>query len=207
MQRERAGPPERPIRSRWQHQSLENWRRVPAELVCEVRFSNLDRGRWLRQPASFVRCTLLSATTICCSGLLRACRTPALGSRHMPRQRSDNAGTMRDGLVIHSRERSPIGALTGLAMGNTPKQEVAPFGAVLLRLRAAAGLTQEQLAARAGFSTAAISALESGKRRSPRFTTVELIAPALTLDPQQRRELEHDPSASRDGERRMHKAR
>jgi hypothetical protein len=35
-------------------------------------------------------------------------------------------------------------------MGNTQKQAVAPFGAVLLRLRAAAGLTQEQLAARAG---------------------------------------------------------
>src|SRR4051794_12442011 len=74
-------------------------------------------------------------------------------------------------------------------MGNTPKQEVAPFGALLLRLRAAAGLTQEQLAARAGLGAAAISALESGKRRSPRFTTVALIAAALTLDPRQRREL------------------
>jgi ATP-dependent DNA ligase len=53
--RERAGPAERPIRSRWQHQGIENWRRVPPELVCEVRFSNLDGGRWLRQAATFLR--------------------------------------------------------------------------------------------------------------------------------------------------------
>ena len=77
-------------------------------------------------------------------------------------------------------------------MANTTKtvtQEPAPFGALLLRLRAAAGLTQEELAARAGLSPAAITALESGKRRTPRFTTVELLATALGLDAQQRREL------------------
>jgi transcriptional regulator with XRE-family HTH domain len=72
---------------------------------------------------------------------------------------------------------------------NTAKQEPVPFGALLLRLRAAAGLTQEQLAARAGLSPAAITALESGKRRTPRFTTVELLATALGLDAQQRQEL------------------
>src|SRR5258706_155752 len=72
---------------------------------------------------------------------------------------------------------------------NTAKQEPAPFGVLLLRLRAAAGLTQEQLAARAGLSPAAISALESGKRRTPRFATVELLAAALALDGQQRNEL------------------
>ena len=71
----------------------------------------------------------------------------------------------------------------------TAKQEPAPFGALLLRMRAAAGLTQEQLAARAGLSPAAITALESGKRRSPRFTTVELLAAALELDARHRREL------------------
>ena len=72
---------------------------------------------------------------------------------------------------------------------NSAKQEPAPFGALLLRLRAAAGLTQEQLAARAGLSSNAISALESGKRRTPRFATVELLAAALALDGQQRNEL------------------
>src|SRR5579864_2880278 len=81
-------------------------------------------------------------------------------------------------------------------MANTAKQELAPFGALLLRLRAAAGLTQEQLADRAGLSPSAISALESGKRRTPRFTTVELLAAALALDAQQRREL---VAAARDG--------
>ena len=83
-------------------------------------------------------------------------------------------------------------------MENTPntvhavhaaKLEPAPFGALLLRLRAAAGLTQEQLALRAGLSPDAISALESGKRRTPRFTTVEVLAAALALDGQQRNEL------------------
>ena len=52
---EQAGPAERRIRSRWRHQGIDNWRRVPPELVCEVRFSNLDGGRWLRQPATFLR--------------------------------------------------------------------------------------------------------------------------------------------------------
>src|SRR6476619_3891646 len=88
-----------------------------------------------------------------------------------------------------SSECHPTGEGWDPAMVNTEKRESAPFGALLLRLRAAAGLTQEQLAARAGLSAAAISALESGKRRSPRFTTVELLAAALKLEPQQRREL------------------
>jgi predicted ATPase/DNA-binding CsgD family transcriptional regulator/transcriptional regulator with XRE-family HTH domain len=69
---------------------------------------------------------------------------------------------------------------------NTAKRKPAPFGVLLLRLRAAAGLTQEQLAARASLSPNAIAALESGKRRTPRFTTVELLAAALGLSSQER---------------------
>lgn len=69
---------------------------------------------------------------------------------------------------------------------NRAKRKPAPFGVLLLRLRAAAGLTQEQLAARAGLSPNAIAALESGKRRTPRLTTVELLAAALGLDAQER---------------------
>jgi ATP-dependent DNA ligase len=38
----RAGPPEGPIRSRWQKQEIAQWRRVPPELVCEVVVSNVD---------------------------------------------------------------------------------------------------------------------------------------------------------------------
>src|SRR6478672_6458105 len=72
---------------------------------------------------------------------------------------------------------------------NMAKQDPAPFGALLLRLRASAGLTQEQLAARAGLSPASISALESGKRRTPRFATVESLATALALDATDRHEL------------------
>src|SRR5258707_2323278 len=107
----------------------------------------------------------------------------------------------RAGMVV-SRLSCAVGAHgdptewgTGPAMENSAntvhaaKLERAPFGALLLRLRAAAGLTQEQLAARAGLSPDAISALESGKRRTPRFATVELLAAALALDGQQRNEL------------------
>jgi ATP-dependent DNA ligase len=52
---DRAGPIEAPIPSRWQHDAVPPWHRVPAELVCEVRAGNIDLGRWLRQPATFLR--------------------------------------------------------------------------------------------------------------------------------------------------------
>ncbi len=61
-------------------------------------------------------------------------------------------------------------------------REPTTFGTLLLRLRAAAGLTQEQLAARAGLSADAIAALERGKRHTPRAATVALLATALGLD-------------------------
>jgi ATP-dependent DNA ligase len=49
------GPLEMPIPSRWQHDAVPPWRRVPAEIVCEVRIGLVDRGRWLRQPGTFLR--------------------------------------------------------------------------------------------------------------------------------------------------------
>jgi ATP-dependent DNA ligase len=52
---DRLGPEEAAIPSRWQHDAVPPWRRVPAALVCEIRAGNLDGGRWLRQPATFVR--------------------------------------------------------------------------------------------------------------------------------------------------------
>jgi ATP-dependent DNA ligase len=52
---EHVAPEERAIRSRWQHDAVPPWRRLPAELVCEVRITVIDGGRWLRQPATFVR--------------------------------------------------------------------------------------------------------------------------------------------------------
>jgi predicted ATPase/transcriptional regulator with XRE-family HTH domain len=52
---------------------------------------------------------------------------------------------------------------------------------LLRRYRLAAGLTQEELAGRAGMSVPGLSALESGKRQSPYRHTVSLLATALGL--------------------------
>src|SRR5947209_3219834 len=57
----------------------------------------------------------------------------------------------------------------------------ASFGALLRQHRVAAGLTQEQLAERAGLSANAVSALERGLRRVPYRDTVRLLAKALGL--------------------------
>lgn len=55
------------------------------------------------------------------------------------------------------------------------------FGSLLRRHRASVGLTQEELAERAGISPRAVSALERGDRRAPRRDTVERLAEALGL--------------------------
>src|SRR6266516_5751922 len=60
------------------------------------------------------------------------------------------------------------------------------FGDLLRTYRTAAGLTQEELAARAGMSARGISDLERGVRRTPYRETVELLAGALHLTPQER---------------------
>jgi predicted ATPase/DNA-binding XRE family transcriptional regulator len=62
----------------------------------------------------------------------------------------------------------------------------ASFGALLRRYREAAGLTQEELAQRAGLSVRGISDLERGLRQAPRRDTVEMLADALSLPPHQR---------------------
>jgi transcriptional regulator with XRE-family HTH domain len=64
-----------------------------------------------------------------------------------------------------------------------------PLGELLRGLRAAANLTQEELAERSGMSVQAISALERGTRRAPRTKTVERLARGLELDASQRRVL------------------
>jgi predicted ATPase/DNA-binding XRE family transcriptional regulator len=65
-----------------------------------------------------------------------------------------------------------------------------PFAAALRRLRTRSGLTQEQLAERAGLSTNAISALERGERRHPYPHTVRALASALGVDPEAHQALE-----------------
>lgn len=63
------------------------------------------------------------------------------------------------------------------------------FGAHLRRYREAAGLSQEDLAERAGLAAKAIGALERGERRRPYPRTVQVLADALALDDAQRRQL------------------
>src|SRR6266487_511642 len=60
------------------------------------------------------------------------------------------------------------------------------FGALLRRYRGARGLTQEQLAERAGLHVQEVSKLERNVLRAPRSTTVEFLAVALKLDEQQK---------------------
>ena len=57
----------------------------------------------------------------------------------------------------------------------------ASFGEILRRLRSAAGLSQEELAERAGLSRNGISNLERGRHPAPRLETVRLLADALAL--------------------------
>jgi predicted ATPase/transcriptional regulator with XRE-family HTH domain len=63
------------------------------------------------------------------------------------------------------------------------------FGGLLQRYRAAAGLSQEELADRAGLSRRGISDLERGVRRSPYPATVRRLAAALGLAEADRRVL------------------
>ena len=71
----------------------------------------------------------------------------------------------------------------------TNKDLGAPFGAKLRHLREAAGLTQEELAARAGLTAKGVSALERGERRRPYPHTVRSLADALDLPDAERASL------------------
>jgi len=61
-----------------------------------------------------------------------------------------------------------------------------PFGDLLRRRRLDAGLSQEELAERAGISARGISALERGVNRTPQRETVLLLAKALALTGEER---------------------
>jgi transcriptional regulator with XRE-family HTH domain len=65
--------------------------------------------------------------------------------------------------------------------GDTAPGRDAPFGERLRSLRRAAGLTQEELASKAGLTAKAISVLERGERRRPYPHTVRALADALGL--------------------------
>ncbi|MFF5721319.1 ATP-binding protein [Streptomyces buecherae] len=64
------------------------------------------------------------------------------------------------------------------------------FGRLLRELRRRAGLSQEQLAHTAGVSVRALADLERGRTRGPQRRTVEALASALALAPDEARALE-----------------
>src|SRR6266542_1259042 len=64
--------------------------------------------------------------------------------------------------------------------------ELTSLGTLLRQYRLAVGLTQEALAARANLSTRALSDLERGLSRAPRFDTLELLTRAMHLSAEQR---------------------
>ena len=70
------------------------------------------------------------------------------------------------------------------------------FGERLRRRRIAAGLTQEDLAARSGLTAKGIAALERGRRQRPYPHTVKALAVALGLSDDEQAELAGNPPAS-----------
>src|SRR5260221_979702 len=81
-----------------------------------------------------------------------------------------------------ARRQRPHGRVPWRATGVTATRDrPGPLGALLQRLRAAAGLSQEELAKRAGLSRRGISDLERGARRTPYPATVRRLSGALGL--------------------------
>ena len=76
--------------------------------------------------------------------------------------------------------------MSGEAAGNKRQGGAASFGERLRQLREAAGLTQEELASRAGLTAKAVSALERGERRRPYPHTIRSLADALGLSEHER---------------------
>src|SRR5262249_41920393 len=71
-------------------------------------------------------------------------------------------------------------------MKRAKDREPTPFGTLLKRHRMAAGLSQEALAARASLSARAVSDLERGISRAPRYDTLDLLTRAMDLSADQR---------------------
>jgi transcriptional regulator with XRE-family HTH domain len=78
-------------------------------------------------------------------------------------------------------ERESIEDRLKSAVGGANTGYGAAFGAILRELREAKGLTQEELASRAGLTAKAVSALERGERKRPYPHTVRALADALEL--------------------------
>lgn len=66
-----------------------------------------------------------------------------------------------------------------------PTIDMSDFASLLRRYRRRSGLTQEELAERAGLSAASISLLERGITRAPQRATVNMLSVALALSPEE----------------------
>jgi len=128
---------------------------------------------------------------------------PSGGDAMNDRGHRDGAGLLRQGepgagmdQLTDQGNREGAGVLPVPTLA--PVTAPAPsFGALLKRYRLAASLTQEELAERAGLSVRAISDLERGLHRSPRKETVNLLADALRLEPENRIALEETGRSAR----------
>ena len=91
---------------------------------------------------------------------------------HPPRKRLFGGSERPDGAGVRKS-----GSMSGVeGVGET-------FGVLLRRYRVEASMSQESLAEKAAVSANAVAALEQGRRRSPRLSTVRKLAEALDLDP------------------------
>jgi transcriptional regulator with XRE-family HTH domain len=63
-----------------------------------------------------------------------------------------------------------------------PSTDLTGLGARLRALREAAGLSQQEVATRAGISLSVVFQLEQGKRKDPKLSTLVALAEALGTD-------------------------
>ena len=70
-------------------------------------------------------------------------------------------------------------------MGHGDRNPAARFGSLVRAYRREAGLTQRELAAKAGLSIAALRDFEQSRRHRPRANSLAALADALSLDPDQ----------------------
>ena len=88
-------------------------------------------------------------------------------------------------IVRGANYRGPASARSR-AGARWPSMSDPPFGSMVRRYRRDAGLTQEELADRAGLSTRTISDLERGLNSTPQAATLDMLCEALNLSPEAR---------------------
>src|SRR5262245_23381798 len=103
------------------------------------------------------------------------CRRLTIGQPLIHRLRNEGVGATMTAYT--NRHSSEAGVIT------VPSSD---FAQTIRGYRVRAGLSQEELAERAGVSTRAVSDMERGLRRNPRPETLRLLADALALEPEGR---------------------